>query len=156
MHSFCEEAVSTLQLVAPMTTCFVSGHIGTVKACCKVFSGIAPLTDGMQDFESCTKMVDGLGTFARLFTSTYRLDVVYLCSLTGVLQVLGKSCLHYAVLPGQYAPDVLHHMMQVPPRHWQPSAEQQADFALFTFTQHLAHYHKRNINAEVVIAGGQE
>lgn len=72
------------------------------------------------------------------------------CNLhnSGVLQLLGKSYLHYALLPGQAVPEWLSVLQQQPPRHSSPPAGR-AEFALYSFTMHMAYVPKQVINAQV-------
>jgi hypothetical protein len=67
----------------------------------------------------------------------------------GVLHLLGKSYLHYALLPGQAVPDWLGLMQQQPPRHSSSAAAGKAEFALYTFSKHMAYAPKQAINAQV-------
>jgi hypothetical protein len=67
----------------------------------------------------------------------------------GVLHLLGKSYLHYALLPGQAVPDWRGLMQQQPPRHSSSPAAGKAEFALYTFSKHMAYAPKQAINSQV-------
>jgi hypothetical protein len=77
--------------------------------------------------------------------------LVFLCCawLAGVLHLLGKSYLHYALLPGQAVPDWLGLMQQQQPRHSSSAAAGKAGFALYTFSKHMAYAPKQPVNAQV-------
>jgi hypothetical protein len=77
--------------------------------------------------------------------------MVFMCCswLAGVLHLLGKSYLHYALLPGQAVPDWLGLMQQQPPRHSSSAAAGKAEFALYTFSKHMAYAPKQPVNAQV-------
>uniref|UniRef100_A0A383WNS6 Cilia- and flagella-associated protein 61 N-terminal domain-containing protein n=1 Tax=Tetradesmus obliquus TaxID=3088 RepID=A0A383WNS6_TETOB len=76
--------------------------------------------------------------------------------LAGVLHLLGKSHLHYALLPGQAVPDWLGLMQQQPPRHSSSPAAGKAEFALYSFSKHMAYAPKQAVNSQIVIAGASQ
>ncbi|WIA39160.1 hypothetical protein OEZ86_005287 [Tetradesmus obliquus] len=76
--------------------------------------------------------------------------------LAGVLHLLGKSHLHYALLPVQAVPDWLGLMQQQPPRHSSSPAAGKAEFALYSFSKHMAYAPKQAVNSQIVIAGASQ
>lgn len=69
--------------------------------------------------------------------------------LAGAQRLLGRTCLYYALPPGQPPPDMLEVLQQVPPRHCQVPTDKQAGFALYMFTHKGAFLRKRAVNAQV-------
>uniref|UniRef100_A0A7S3QR29 Cilia- and flagella-associated protein 61 N-terminal domain-containing protein n=1 Tax=Dunaliella tertiolecta TaxID=3047 RepID=A0A7S3QR29_DUNTE len=76
--------------------------------------------------------------------------------LSGVHRILKKTVLYYALPPGQAIPDTLDVMQQVPPRHVDPPAELEAEFALYMFSRKSAFLKRQCVNAQVVVVGASE
>ena len=73
--------------------------------------------------------------------------------LSGAQRLLQRSCLYYALPPGQAPPDMLEVLQQVPPRHrLAPVAvggDSKALFSLYVFTRKAAFMRKRAVNSQV-------
>ena len=73
--------------------------------------------------------------------------------LSGAQRLLQRSCLYYALPPGQAPPDMLEVLQQVPPRHrLAPAAsggDSKALFSLYVFTRKAAFMRKRAVNSQV-------
>lgn len=70
----------------------------------------------------------------------------------GVVRLIGKHCLQYAVPPGHAFPEGLTCMSQLAPRRRTPPKDQRAEFALYTFTKSMAHACRRAVHHQVCIA----
>ena len=73
--------------------------------------------------------------------------------LAGAQRLLRRTCLYYALPPGQPPPDMLEVLQQVPPRHCQVPTDKQAGFALYMFTHKGAFLRKRAVNVTRVALG---
>ena len=70
--------------------------------------------------------------------------------LSGTQRLLKRTCLYYALPPGQPSPDMIEVLQQVPPRHRQATAgDVQTEFSLFVFTRRGGFYRKKTVNAQV-------
>lgn len=84
--------------------------------------------------------------------STCRVELQRMASVlhAGVLQLINKSYLHYALMPGQPVPEWLSIMQQQPPRHRVSAASGAAEFSLFSFTKDMAYAGKQVVNSQVI------
>lgn len=76
--------------------------------------------------------------------------------LSGILSVMRRSCLYYALAPGQQPPDILPVLTQVPARHMTPGKAQAAEFALYLYSRRQAYLRRGAINAQVVVVGASD